>query len=105
MQFLFGLFGKLFFEELKTRRNNNIKKQINTLYSLYKCNYLLGKRNSRLPLVFNAIGYLTNDVKFTIPLRSDPKISIQVQTNVNKMFSSKRFNEIKPEKNSYKKRT
>ena len=89
---------EVIFEELKTRRNNNIKKQINSLYSLYKCNYSPGKRNSRLPLVFNAIGYLTNDVKFTIPLRSDPKISIQVQTNVNKMFSSKKIHEIKPEK-------
>ena len=86
---------EVIFEELKTRRNNTIKKQIESLYSLFKTNYSPGKRNTRLPLVFNAIGYLTHAINMNIRIRSDTKIFIQVQSNVNKMFLAKKINEVK----------
>jgi len=85
------------FEEMKIRNDTNISKQIQSLYGLFKFNYSSGKRNGRLPLLFNAIGYLTNNVNFNIPIRTDYKIFIQVQGNLNKMFLAKKGNEIKLE--------
>jgi len=83
------------FEELKIRKNKNISKQINSLYELFKSNYTLGKRNARIPLIFNAIGYLTHTISFKYPVRADIKLFIHVQSNVNKMFKEKKNNEIK----------
>ena len=85
----------IIFEELNLRNNHQIKKQINALYELFKCNYTIGKRTARIPLLFNAIGYLTNTVSFKKPVRNDYQMFIQVQSNVNKMFGSKKKNEIK----------
>ena len=65
------------------------------MYGLFKCNYTIGKRTARIPLLFNAIGYLTNTVSFKNPVRNDYQMFIQVQSNVNKMFGSKKKNEIK----------
>ena len=83
------------FEEMELRKNKNINKQIKSLYELFKCNYTIGKRNARLPLIFNAIGYLTNNISFKLPVRNDIKLFIQVQSNVNKMFVEKKNFEIK----------
>jgi hypothetical protein len=85
------------YEEVKERNDKRIKQEIDSLYSLFKCNYTSGRRNSRLPFLFNAIGYLTHTVSFTIPIRSDYKTFIQVQSNVNKMFQAKKINEVKTE--------
>lgn len=82
-------------EEMKLRKNNNITKQIKSLFSLYTLNYTTGKRNSRLPILFNAVSYLTNIVKFSIPIRNDYTLLIQVQGNVNKMFMLKKKHEKK----------
>ena len=46
-------------------------------------------------ILFNAIGYLTHQISFKLPVRSDYKLFIQVQSNVNKMFGSKKKDEIK----------
>ena len=83
------------YEEIKIRKDLKIKKEIDSLYQLFQCNYTSGRRNGRLPLLFHAIGYLTHNVTFTIPIRNDYKIFIQVQCNVNKMFQAKKVNEIK----------
>lgn len=83
------------FEEMEIRKNKNINKQIKSLYELFKCNYTVGKRTARLPLIFNAIGYLTNNISFKLPVRNDIKLFIQVQSNVNKMFVEKKNFEIK----------
>jgi hypothetical protein len=83
------------FEEMEIRKSKNINKQIKSLYELFKCNYTVGKRAARLPLIFNAIGYLTNTVSFKSPVRNDIKLFIQVQSNVNKMFVEKKNFEIK----------
>jgi len=86
-------------EELKTR-DENIRSQIAYLYKLFTNDYTLGKRNSRLPILFHAFGYLTHDINFSIPLRADFKLFIDVQCNVNKMFGAKKKTEkveqIKP---------
>ena len=86
---------EIIYEELKERKDLKIKKEIDSLYKIFQCNYTTGKRNGRLPLLFHAIGYLTHNVTFTIPIRNDYKIFIQVQCNVNKMFQAKKVNEIK----------
>ena len=85
----------IIFEEMKLRSNQQIKKQINSLYELYKCNYTVGKRAARVSILFNAIGYLTHQISFKSPVRNDYKLFIQVQSNVNKMFGSKKKNEVK----------
>ena len=61
---------------------------------LFKHNYSAGKRNGRLPLVYHAIGYLTLPIQFSIDVRKDENIFIQTQCNVNKMFQTKKKNEI-----------
>ena len=86
------------YEEVNHRKDEKIKEQVDALYELYKWNYSIGKRNTRLPLLFNAIGYLTHSIQFKFPVRMNYKIFIQVQCNVNKMFSSKKVHEIKKEK-------
>ena len=64
---------------------------IESLIPLFKFNYSSGKKNTRLPLLFNAIGYLTHYINYNIPVRNDYKIFIQVQGNLNKMFLSKKY--------------
>ena len=80
---------------MRLRKNKNITKQIKSLFSLYTLNYTIGKRNTRLPILFNAVAYLTNVVKFSIPIRPDHILLIQVQGNVNKMFMAKKVHEEK----------
>ena len=80
---------------MRLRKNSNITKQIKALFSLYTLNYTTGKRNTRLPILFNAIAFLTNVMKFSIPIRSNQILLIQVQGNVNKMFMAKKVHEQK----------
>ena len=84
---------------MKIRNDRNITKQILSLFSLFKCNYTSGKRNSRIPIIFYAIGFLTHTINFNQTIRCDYKIFIQVQSNVNKMFLSKKISEIKETQN------
>ena len=86
---------EVIFEEMRTHTNKQLKKQINALYELYKCNYTIGKRSMRIPILFNAIGYLTHKISFKLSVRNDYKLFIQVQSNVNKMFGSKKKDEVK----------
>jgi len=86
-------------EEVKYRQQNSVKdinclkKQIDSLYKLYLHNYSGGKRNSRLPYVFLAIGFLTLKTNMKIPVRSNIEICIQSQSNVNKMFEAKKIHQ------------
>tara|TARA_B110000495_G_C22862862_1_gene503172 strand:+ start:106 stop:819 length:714 start_codon:yes stop_codon:yes gene_type:complete len=89
---------EIIFEEMKLRNNTDITKQIEALYQLFVLNFSPGKRSSRLPIVFNAIGYLTHDINFKTPIRTNISIFIQVQSNVNKMFQAIKKNEIVTEK-------
>lgn len=82
-------------KEVELRKNEMIEKQVKCLYELFKFNFTNGKKVSRLPLIFNAIGYLTHEINFNIPIRSDIKLFIKVQSNVNRMFKEKKINEIK----------
>lgn len=90
-------------EEIKCRKQNDeknilhIEKQITALYHLFILNYSSGKRNTRLPYVFLAIGYLTLKINFEIPVRNNIQSFIQSQANVNKMFESKKINEVQKE--------
>lgn len=76
-------------------RNEDTKLQIQNLYRFFRNNYTCGKRGSRLPLLYHAIGYLTLPIKFNIPIRKDQNIFIQTQCNINLMFKSKKNNEVK----------
>ena len=91
-------------EETKIRNDEKITCQIKSLYQLYKKDYTNGKKKSRLPLLFNSIGYLTHNINFSIPLRNNFSIFIKVQCNVNKMFASKKGNEIIDKKKSVKRK-
>ncbi|MBU79118.1 MAG: hypothetical protein CMD29_03205 [Flavobacteriales bacterium] len=88
------LIWSVIFEEANLR-NIQIKEQIQVLFFLFKYNFSSGKRNSRLPLVYHAIGYLTLPIRFDIPIRNSVDIFIQTQCNINKMYQSKKKNEIK----------
>jgi hypothetical protein len=76
-------------------RDEDSKTQIQSLYRFFRNEYTCGKRGSRIPLIYHAIGYLSLPVKFNIPIRKDKNIFIQCQCNVNLMFKSKKGNEIK----------
>ena len=88
------LLWSVIFEEANLREAT-IKQQIQSLFFLYKHNFSSGKRNARLPLVYHAIGYLTLPIKFTVPIRNNLDIFIQTQCNVNKMYQTKKKNEVK----------
>tara|TARA_B110000967_G_C18896907_1_gene571375 strand:+ start:256 stop:1338 length:1083 start_codon:yes stop_codon:yes gene_type:complete len=75
-------------------RSDDIKLQIQSLYRFFRHNYTSGKRCSRIPLLYHAIGYLTLPVNFKVPIRKDNNILIQTQCNVNVMFRAKKNNEV-----------
>ena len=85
------LLWEVIFEEANLR-NDNIKLQIQSLYRMFRHNYTCGKRNTRLPLIFHAIGYLTYPLK-NYKIRKDKNSFIQTQCNVNMMFKEKKNNE------------
>jgi len=91
---LIWLIWSVIFDEANLR-DDNIKLQIKNLFLLYKDNFTSGKRNSRLPLVYHAVGYLTLPIKFDIPIRLNYDIFIQTQCNINKMFQDKKNFEVK----------
>jgi len=75
-------------------RSEDIKLQVQSLYRLFRHNFTSGKRGNRLPLLYNAIGYLTMPINFAEPIRVDNNILIQTQCNVNFMFKAKKNNEV-----------
>ena len=89
------IFWELILLEMNFRKESMIINQINCLYALFRKGFTNSKRAARLPLIFNAIGYLTHKISFHLPVRNNYPIFIQVQSNVNKMFFSKKKNEIK----------
>ena len=86
---LIWLIWSVIFEEAKLR-DDNIKKQIHSLFMLYKFNFTSSKRNTRLPYVYNAIGYLTLPIKFNTKIRNEEDIFLKTQCNINKLFQSKK---------------
>ena len=86
------LLWEVIIDETNTR-NKNIQQQVFALYQLFKRNFSSGKKNSRLPLLFHVIGYLTHTINFEIPIRINKSLFVQSQCNVNLMFQSKKINE------------
>ena len=82
------------FEELKNRNNNMLKNIIKVLYALYINNYTGGKRNTRLFIIYNAIGHLTNKLEYDKPIRNNMTVFIQTQSNINKMYEISKKNEV-----------
>ena len=74
-------------------RDEMTKLQILSLYKLFKLNYTSGKRNSRIPIIYHVIGYLTHIINFKQVPRNNKDLFIQSQCNVNLMFQSKKINE------------
>lgn len=74
-------------------KNKDIKKQILSLYELYKYDYSTCKRNKRLPYLYCAVSYLCNNINFNINIINDHNIFIQSQINNNKIFESKKIHE------------
>lgn len=75
-------------------RDPIVKKQIYSLYQLFKYQFTGPKRNLKIPLIYHAIGYLTHSVKYSIPIITDKKIYIRCQCNVNQMFKLKKATEF-----------
>ena len=98
---LIWLVWSVIFEE-GNLRDNNTKREIQSLFILFKNNYTNGKRKSRIPIIYHAIGYLTLPIKFNRPARSNLDLYIQTQCNINRMFQNckkyeiKEYNEEKP---------
>ena len=86
--------------ELK-EKNKFVKKQVLSLYELYKYEFTTGKRNKRLPYVYSAVAYLCNNIDQNVNIINDKDkdILIQSQINNNKMFASKKINETSDLKN------
>tara|TARA_B100001059_G_scaffold234776_1_gene278200 strand:+ start:589 stop:1680 length:1092 start_codon:yes stop_codon:yes gene_type:complete len=74
------------FVEMNNRDNNMMKNCIKVLYSLYTNNYTGSKRNTRIFLVYCAIGHLTNNLDYTKSIRLNHAVFIQTQANINKMY-------------------
>ena len=74
-------------------RNELVQQQINSLFKLFKYDVSSSKRNLKIPLIYNAIGYLTHTITFDIPIISNKKIYLQSQCNVNIMFKTKKAHE------------
>ena len=87
------LVWELIFEESKTR-DTRIHKPIQSLFQLFRHSYTCGKRNSRLPYVYNAVGYLTLPLNHKVPIRIRNDIFLQTQCNVNLFFKGKKVNEV-----------
>lgn len=78
-----------------SERLMDIQLQIQSLYKFFRYDYTCGKRNSRLPLLYHSIGYLTLPIKLNTSVKKDKNIFIQTQCNINLMFRSKKNNEVK----------
>ena len=91
---LIWLVWSVIFEE-GNLMDDNIKNQIKSLFILFKTNFTNGKRSSRIPLVYHAVGYLTLPIKFNKSVRSNLDIYIQTQCNINRMFKNCKKYEIK----------
>jgi len=76
-------------------RDEQIKKQIEYLYYLFKYDYTGGKRNARLSILYHSIGYLTLPINFNVEIRKDKNIFLQTQCNINMMFHTKKKKEQK----------
>tara|TARA_B110001469_G_C9612507_1_gene304748 strand:+ start:365 stop:1459 length:1095 start_codon:yes stop_codon:yes gene_type:complete len=77
-------------------RDNNIKKQVQSLFELYISNFKIGKKNKRLPYLFNSVVYLMNNYNLNIEMIPNRDIYIQCQINNNKLFELKKIYEVKP---------
>jgi len=74
-------------------REDQIKKQIQSLYNLFRYEYTGGKRNSRVPILYHSIGYLTLPLNWKVEIRKNKNIFIQTQCNINMMFKGKKIKE------------
>jgi hypothetical protein len=74
-------------------RDDIVRKQIESLYKLFKYELTSPKRNLKIPLIYHSIGYLTHSLKYDIPIIFNYKTYIQTQCNVNQMFKIKKAGE------------
>lgn len=89
---LVWLIWELIMLEIKDK-NKLIKRQIMSLFELYKYNFSNGKRNKRLPYIYCAISFICNNINDNIELLNNKNIFIESQINNNKMFQSKKIYE------------
>jgi len=82
------------FIELSNRKNKMVTNNIKVLYSLYINNYTSSKRNTRLFIIYNAIGHLTNTLDYNKSIRNNMTVFIQTQANINKMYEIVKKNEV-----------
>jgi hypothetical protein len=83
-------------------RNDEINLQIKSLFNLYKLNYTVGKKNTRLPYLYNSVMYLTNEIDVKIPLISNMDIIIKSQLLANNFYKYKKNYEVNEYNNNIK---
>ena len=98
------LVWEVIFQETNLR-DETLKRQVRSLYLLFKYDYTGGKRNPRMPYLYQCVGYLTLPLKTNVPVRRSMDIFIQTQCNINPLFKAKKTHEVakyveppKPEK-------
>ena len=88
------LVWEILFEEA-TLRDTHIQTPIQALFQLFRQDYTSGKRNARLPYLYQSVGLLTLPANFKIPARIRRDIFIQTQCNINIWFQSRKTHEVK----------
>jgi len=98
------LVWEIIFQETNLR-DELLKRQIRSLYLLFQYEYTSGKRNARMPYLYQCVGYLTLPLKVNIPIRKNMDVFIQSQCKINQLFKHTRKHEVlnyiappKPEK-------
>ena len=82
--------------ESKKRENKAQNKIINALLNLYCIKFTPGVKKRRKYLIYSAISYLTEDIKFTIPLVENKKLIESITSKINILYKEKKKEEITP---------
>jgi len=88
------LVWEVIFQETNLR-DDTLKHQVRALYLLFQYEYTSGKRNARIPYLYQSIGYLTLPLKTNVPVRRSQDIFMQTQCNINHLFKHKKLSEVK----------
>lgn len=79
--------------EVTNRNDVQIKKQIISLYHIYKHNYSISQKYKRLPYLYNSVLYLTTSINFKIPIITNYHTIIKSQLSIYTYFKSKKLYE------------
>ena len=85
---------EIIISETNTRNQENISTQIHALYQLYKFNYSIGKRKTRISLMIHAITLLSLNVNWNTQLTKKQDTIKQVCVQINKLYIDIKQNQV-----------